>query len=167
MTACAPPGAPRVPGSLEPCVPDALAVGLWPRDRHGRLLPAAPVKGLLFLRYRTDPLPRVLRRASRHGFVVTCLGRVHHEAPPSAWVDWLDALTAHHPLDPDRPHEVVCHLPGCLWATCDGCDTAHVGRIADATAAPRASSTPARRHLPATHLSDDPRQALRLFDVLL
>jgi hypothetical protein len=122
--------------------PDPAGYRPWPRDDQGRLLAAAPIRGLCvevhlgghgaqFDRWR-------VAACSSRRFVVRDAGRseVH---PASAWGDWLDARAAEGPL--------TAHLPGCVRSWCRGCDTAGVGRpglpLASPARAPGARPSPA------------------------
>lgn len=103
----------------------------WPTDAAGRLLPAAPVRGLTidvqtgahiaqFHRWRVIQCSRVRFTARRAGRTET--------VPTRDWVAWLDARAGEGTL--------TAHRPGCCIDRCRGCDTAPIGRPAASPPAP-------------------------------
>lgn len=97
----------------------------WPRDRWGRLLPAAPRRGMRVERWGKALAYHRHRvtHADADRFRVA-EGSAVRELPLSAWPDWLASLF-------DDPGAwVTVHLVGCQLSTCRGCDGSGVGRPA-------------------------------------
>ncbi len=128
----------------------------WPVDEQGRLLAAAPIRGLL-VEVRLGGDWRFFDRwrivaCSRARFVARDGHRVETH-PVEAWGAWLDARAAEGTMS--------AHLPGCALSWCKGCDTASLGRPGVPPGAPTPRGGAAvRSPLPAA--SSPPRASPRL-----
>jgi hypothetical protein len=118
----------------------AVSFTAWPRDSAGRLLPAAPLRGLVL---------EVSGRGLAHDrFRVTHVDAVRfrvsgaapaHDRPLESWGAYLDGLLS------VPGATLTVHLPSCgrtAWPTCQGCDGSAVGRPGAVAGQPTASPTP-------------------------
>lgn len=99
----------------------------WPTDAAGRLLPAAPVRGLTVYVQHGSHIACFDRwrivACSRLRFTARC-GARSETREAAEWGAWLDARAAEGTL--------TAHVPGCRISWCRGCDTAAIGRPAAA-----------------------------------
>lgn len=117
-----------------PTLPNPDPTRPWPTDRHGRLLPAAPVRGLrveswgvgcAYLRYRVSHLNAQRFRIAGHG--------LPFDLPLSRWPDWLESL------EPNQGRWITVHLSACTLVACHGCDGSAVGRSSAVPPSPKSS----------------------------